>query len=816
MKLFTKILILTFSLSLIPAVILTAVFLDKSQEALRTQLISAGNVAVHSVSDQFSDCFINRKKIVETLSHTKVLKSMDWSEIDPYLKSEEESLNGMFEKFILGRPDSSFHNTKGGDPAVGGLRTFNDRDPNAKPKSIIKRAYWQETIRTEKAQTHISEPMVSYTTGVRQVVIASSIVNAAGEIVGMLGGAISWKEIEKELESIKEKLRSQFDYNPKICLISNDGTYIYHWDKSKALSYVHNIGGGLRLNEIGEAEVIKHSIFDDNSGGLLRVWEALKKGEEGYIAHSTEEGESFFWYSPVEGTHYYIGLEIPIQKIFATVREQREFMILLLLAKLLLVFLFSWFFAKALTGRLSTLTKAANSFDGINADFKSDNNTDEVGELSRTFSKMASATVDHLSLLKSQGDELKVHKESLEQQVDERTQELKVALLEAEKASKLKGDFVANVSHEIRTPMNVIMGFLSELKCTDLDETQREYLEHVESSTTILMTLINDLLDFSKLDEGKVDLEAIPLDLNVVINELTMMFKPKAKSKGLSYKTSLEDKCFASYLGDVVRLKQVLLNYLSNAFKFTEQGGIELCVSVIESDEYEEKLLLEIKETGRGVSDEAKARLFHRFEQEDSSSTRLYGGTGLGLSIVQKLVELMDGEVGIRDNDPKGAVFWASFRLKKDLSISKKTGTISCDFESLVDSFKERSFKVLTIDDNKMNLKLAKMILTKLGFDVSLANSAQEAIALLKEEEFDLIFMDCMMPEMDGYQATQEIRRLEAEGVLKKNIIVALSANVMSEDIKRCMDVGMDAHVGKPIDRNEIIMTVAEFLLTED
>lgn len=816
MKLFTKILLLTFFLSLVPAVVLTSVFLKKSSEAMQEQLISAGNVAINGVSDQFSDFFVNRQKIVETLSHTETLKTMDWQKIDPYLKSEEQILDGMFEKFILGRPDSTFHNTKGGNPNVGGLRTFNDKDPDAKPKSIIKRGYWQATIRTAKAQSHISEPMVSYTTGVRQVVIASSVVDESNEIVGMLGGAVSWKEIESELDHIKSELARQFDYNPRICLISSEGTYIYHWDKDKALSYVHNLDGTLRLNEIGEPEVLKFNLFDERSSALTKAWDALNKAEEGYVVYEGEEGRLVFWYMPVEGTDYYIGLEIPFENVFAMVAEQKKFVISLLLISLILVFNFSFFFAKALTKRLTKLNEAAKQFDGSRLIFESDETKDEIGELARSFSKMAEETVENLSLVRSQGEELRMHKDNLEVQVDARTKELKEALLEAEKANKLKGDFVANVSHEIRTPMNVIMGFLEELKHTDLDGDQRDYLEHVESSTAILMTLINDLLDFSKLEDGKVDLEKAPFILSELVEEVQVMFQPKAESKGLAYKSVVSNDCFDTYLGDTIRLKQILLNYLSNAFKFTERGSIELSVSVMSSSDYEDELLLEVRDTGVGVSAEAKKRLFQRFEQEDSSSTRVYGGTGLGLSIVQKLAELMGGEVGVNDNSPEGAVFWASFKLQKDFSNHKKTASIKCDFDGVVKFLQEQSFKILAIDDNKMNLKLAKMIFVKLGFDVTLASSAQEGLDLLMENEYDIIFMDCMMPDMDGYQATEAIRRLEDLGTLKKkNLIIALTANVMAADIKRCMNCGMDAHIGKPIDRNEIVITVAEFLMDD-
>ena len=816
MKLFTKILLLTFSLSLVPAVVLTSVFLQKSSEALQEQLISAGNVAIHGASDQFSDFFVNRQKIVETLSHTETVKSMDWERIDPYLRSEEKILDGMFEKFILGRLDSTFHNTKGGNPNVRGLRTFDDKNPNAKPKSIIKRGYWQSTIRTEKAQSHISEPMVSYTTGVRQVVIASSVVNDTNEIVGMLGGAVSWKEIEGKLDSIKTELTRQFDYNPRICLISSEGTYIYHWDSEKALSYIYNLDGTVRLNEIGEPEVLKYNLFDEEAEGLTKAWSALGKGEKGYVIHEGEEGKLVFWYMPVEGTDYYIALEIPFEKVFASINEQKKFVISLLMISLVLVFNFSFFFAKALTKRLTKLNDAAKKFDGDKVTFEPDETKDEIGDLSRSFSKMAEETVDNMLLVRSQGEELRIHKENLEIQVDARTRELKEALRAAEKANKLKGDFVANVSHEIRTPMNVIMGFMRELKETDLNSQQKEYLEHVESSTTILMTLINDLLDFSKLDEGMVQLEAIPFDFGDLLEEVKMMFKPKAVSKGLVYKSSISADCFQAYLGDTVRLKQVLLNYLSNSFKFTEVGTIELNLSLLNSNEFEDELLLEVRDTGVGVSDEAKKRLFQRFEQEDSSSSRVYGGTGLGLSIVQKLVELMDGCVGVRDNQPNGSVFWASFTLPKDLTNKKKTASIRCDFDGVVQFLQEKSFKILVIDDNKMNLKLAKMIFVKLGFEVTLANSGQEGLDLLMENEYDIIFMDCMMPDMDGYQTTEAIRKLEGISSLKKkNLIIALTANVMSTDIKRCLDSGMDAHVGKPIDRNEIVMTVAEFFMDE-
>ncbi len=384
--------------------------------------------------------------------------------------------------------------------------------------------------------------------------------------------------------------------------------------------------------------------------------------------------------------------------------------------------------------------------------------------------------------------------------------ELKQARDRAEKMSQAKGEFLANMSHEIRTPMNGVIGTLQLLEGTTLDASQREYVHVAHKSADALLAILNDILDLSKIEAGKLSLEDIPFDLRELVQELVVLHSLKAEQKGIELNSEINEQVPDVIVGDPTRVRQILVNLITNALKFTSEGEVSITMNIKEKTEDKVLLRIEVSDTGVGIPLDKQQKLFSAFTQADGSTTRKYGGTGLGLAIVRQLVEMMNGELGIDSDAGKGARFW--FEIPMGISQEPLMTPVS----KPQTENKQLEGCVLLVEDNPVNEMVARKMLEKLGLDSITATNGQQALDLLESEQVDVVLMDCQMPEMDGFEATRHLREREKLADAAALPVIAMTANVMEGDRERCLQAGMDDYLGKPVRMDELESTLRRWL----
>ncbi len=379
----------------------------------------------------------------------------------------------------------------------------------------------------------------------------------------------------------------------------------------------------------------------------------------------------------------------------------------------------------------------------------------------------------------------------------------------AETAARAKSEFLAMMSHEIRTPMNSVIGFTHLLGETNLTEEQAQHVQAIENGGGTLLALINDILDLSKIESGKLEIERTPVDLRRLAREMGELCGVRLREKGVSFRMDLAPGLPLSVMADAVRLRQVLFNLLGNAAKFTSRGEVCLAISA-ESDQAGGELLLRfaVSDTGIGLSDEQRKRLFQPFVQADSSTTRKYGGTGLGLAISRKLVEAMGGDFTVESQPGKGSTFSFTIRVGQ-VEAAHLTDTRT-PFAPLPVAASGRVLRILAADDNSVNRRLLDLMLKRLGHAAEFAEDGRDALNRLERNEpYDLVFMDVQMPEIDGFDVTRALRSHERAAGRKPVRVVALTANSMIGDRERCLAAGMDDYLSKPIRFDDLGSTIA-------
>ncbi len=389
----------------------------------------------------------------------------------------------------------------------------------------------------------------------------------------------------------------------------------------------------------------------------------------------------------------------------------------------------------------------------------------------------------------------------------ETSEKLKIEKEKAVEATNSKSLFLASMSHEIRTPMNGIIGMTNILKQTSLSVEQNEFLNIIDISGNNLLTIINDILDFSKIESGQLDLENIDFDIHNQLEDVMSLLKLKASEKEIELILNINDNIPKLLVGDPTRIKQIVINLLNNAIKFTGKGFVKLQVEIYDESNDYISLIFKVIDTGIGISKKLIKNLFKVFSQADVSVTRKFGGTGLGLAISKNLSAMMQGDIGVESVEGKGSTFWFTAKLHRS---NKTKNEINKEHNTIYETSK-KSYSILLAEDNLINQKVAIYHLQRLGHYIDVASDGEEAIEKFKNNKYDIILMDIFMPKLDGIQATRQIRQLEIMNKVKNKVkIIALTANALKGDREKYLNEQMDDYLSKPFKTEDLYKVLCD------
>jgi signal transduction histidine kinase len=479
---------------------------------------------------------------------------------------------------------------------------------------------------------------------------------------------------------------------------------------------------------------------------------------------------------------------------------------LLLLVVLLVAAAISRFTIRLLTRPLRLLQAGITSVrNGRLEPIQVSRTGDEIEFLGESFNGMIEA-------LAASEKQIREQQELLEQKVKDRTDQLEEATHIAQAANQAKSEFLANISHELRTPMNGVIGMLDIALDQDLSPELVEQLQTAERCAHSLLSLLNDILDLSKIEAGKMTLEKIAFDVRALVADCIKAHQPKAQENSVSLVAEVSPNVPREITGDPLRIRQILANLISNAVKFTEHGSVAVRMDGQFTSGSEFTLRFTVEDSGTGIPADKLLYIFDKFTQADGSVSRKYGGTGLGLAITRKLVELHRGEINVNSELGRGTAFTVTLQCEARAAVSGNLDPIAAPAPVAPrGGLPDQAVRILVVEDNQVNQKVVTAVLRKRGFYIELANDGQEALSKLENSAaFDLILMDVQMPVLDGLEATRLIRKERRWKLLP---IIAMTAHAMNGDKERCLEAGMSGYISKPVHPALLLSTVDEFLL---